>query len=113
VFGEEYLLMEMWRDGSRHVKKLVIIEELRSENSNRCLIVRKTGKSDEFCHDFSELGLIPVKRAGKWRVFENTPENFKALIRLASDDSPEKYLELIDCEEEAETQAILLTIFHF
>jgi hypothetical protein len=100
IFGEEYLVVEMWRDNSRYLRKLVIIEELQAEKNNRCVIVRKTGASEEYCHNFADLGLIQEKRTGKRRVFENTSENFKALSRIVADPDPNLYLDLIECSNE-------------
>ena len=99
VFGKEYLLVEMWRDGSRHIKKLIIIEEVKTDEDKRCLMVKRKDSSHESCHDFSQLGLIPEKLGNNnWRVFENTQEILKILQDIVKDTTPERYLDLIGCQ---------------
>lgn len=98
-FGKEYLLVEMWLNNSRHLKPLVVIEEIPIGRENHCILVRKGGTSDERPHDFSDFGLIPDKRDNKWRVFENTPENREALQKLVSDPSALGYLLAIGFSE--------------
>lgn len=105
-FGKEYLLVEMWLNNSRHLKPLVIIEEIRTREKKRCILVHKNRTADEQPHTFADLGLIPAKQINKWRVFENTPENRQALEKLVANKSALDYLLAIGLSEREALETI-------
>jgi hypothetical protein len=100
-FQKEYLFVEFWLDNRRHLRSLVIMEEISTDDEkNRCILVLKDGKvGTEHPHNFSDFGLIPGKRDNKCRVFENAPENREALQKLVSDPSALGYLLAIGFSE--------------
>jgi hypothetical protein len=105
-FGKEYLLVEMWLNNIRYLRPLVIIEEISVSEANRCVLVCKNGTSDEHPHSFSDFGLISGKRDNKWRVFENTPANRRALEKLVANPSALDYLLAIGFAEREALEVI-------
>jgi hypothetical protein len=98
-FSKEYLWVNVSRDGTRRIEKVVFFG-IEVDGLGLRASVKINGRiTKKYLED---MGLIPDKRKNPKRIFEKTEQNEKLLTLLVEDDDYRAYFAAALSEKEAQ-----------